>query len=269
MGNTFQPKITKEESKKVEDTHNGDVKNISVSDVVIYARISTPDQQSIDDQILRCKETLGKVQCSGSLKIFSDVGSGTDVTKLRELNNMYDHVKATPNCLVLVYEMSRLGRFYEVFQFVDGLCKESTVHSVSEQITIGVRQTRDFDKERAREKMYTAITFSINLSNRVKDAYRLKRKQGQYMKHVVPFGFKVLRFKRGKRIVKYLIKDPDTFSRAQRLAKRKVMKRKNETLPVHLPTHKKNWAVNMKLARIGKLVQEGRAIDDMLEGLVL
>lgn len=262
MGNSIFHEC--KEDSKVETTQLPEI-----SEVVIYARISSPDQQSIDDQILRCKETLGKIRCAGSPKIFSDVGSGTDVTKLKGLNNMYDHVKTTPNCLVLVYEMSRIGRFYEVFQFVDDLCKESTVQSVSENITIGVRQTASFDKERARQKMYEAITFSINLSKRVKDAYRLKKKQGQFVSHTIPYGFKVLRFKRGKHIVKYLIKDPETFPRAQQLAKRKVMERKGETLPVHLPTHKKHWAKNMKLARVGKLVQDGRTVDDMLEGLVL
>ncbi len=221
----------------------------SFSGIVIYARISSKGQLSLDDQIARCHEALSEFTYSGSIITFKDVGSGTNPHKLTGLNHMYDHVIKSTNNLVLVYDLSRLGRFPEIFKFAEDIMVNSTILSVTENIMIGRRQTRSFDLQLAQTKFQEAIQFSISLSKRIKDAYRLKKKRGQFMGRKAPYGFKLWKPRRG---VVYLVKDPLHFKQAQALARRKTLKIRGEVLPVNLLKHKTSWRKNLRLAKIGQ-----------------
>lgn len=213
---------------------------------VLYARVSSSCQASIDDQLSACN----KYAADRGLpvhSVFKDYGSGRNLHKLQNHSKMCSSVIQASPALLVVYDISRLGRSVEVIKIIDILHSAGVeIYSVFDDLL--VTPTDTMSMVRAYKLVASAIEYSELLSQRIKRAYALKKQRNLFTGHKAPYGFKVKLYYREEKIVdpvtlkvkvtrvdkeRRLVIDPETYNDAKRLAKTKmdnVKRPKNMTL---------------------------------------
>ena len=173
----------------------------------IYARLSVrgceKKAQSIKNQIMICKDYI-KVNNDITLKeCYSDYGKSGMNFERPEFKRMYkDIVSGEINC-VIVKDLSRFGRNHiDVGEYIQKMFPVLGVRFIS--VTDGYDSLYD---------IYGRKEFSVNLKNlvnelyaadisvKVKNAKEIKRREGNYLGSVAPYGFKIV-YEKGIRILK-------------------------------------------------------------------
>lgn len=223
-----------------------------IGDYIIYTRISSPGQHSLEHQVDFAKEYAKNI-CGVCKGTFSDTGSGTKITDLKGLQDAYNMMYQNKGLHIIVYEISRLGRDQaESIPFISKMCDLGTIHSVSERVVMGEQQTSAYAHQRGIELVHAAVMFSINLGKRIGDTHALKKKNGEETRRTkIPFGFKVAKV--GSK--RYLVQDPSTFQEAKRLVRSRWV-RGGRMTKAQLQKYKAEWKTNMTKAEIGRKAVE-------------
>jgi DNA invertase Pin-like site-specific DNA recombinase len=231
--------------------------NMYIGDYIIYARVSSDKQESVRNQLMMAKSYAKKNIIGAQKGSLHESGSGRDLTKLESLTKLYEWVTSHPGCNVIVMEISRLGREMGSFDLVRNMAKVSTIHAINDNLVMGV-QGSAIDYDRGLLLVQQSIMFSVNLSKRLKAVHLAKKQEGQEVRKVAPYGFKIVKIGE-KPVRKYLVKNPNTFHRAQKIAKSRVIRRDYEISRREVLILKKDWAKNIKLAKIGERMQQTAA----------
>lgn len=198
------------------------------SQTIIYARMSSDAQSSLADQIELCKEYAKRRKLDEDLQIFTDIGSGMDVSKLKSHSIMVNEVAVTTRPNLIVNDMSRLGRCFDIFQMVEFMIMKGVkIHSVQDNLI--VEKENPLSLIKAYSLICSAIEFSSILSKKIKTSLAMKKKRGVFTGRKVPYGFKLKIVKNLGVAERFLEKDPMTFGTAKKLAK--STKRKNVKRP--------------------------------------
>lgn len=233
-----------------------------IGNYVIYARVSSEKQESLENQIKMGQNYAIKNIKGEQMGILHDSGSGRNLIKLTNLNKLYEWVKCHNGCHVVVIEMSRFGREIGSLNIVRNMAQVSTIHAFNENIVMGL-QGRSIDFDKGMLLVEQSIVFSTNLSKRIKAVNEFKRKNGQEVRYKAPYGFKIIKL--GKKPVrKYLVRDMETFDRARKIAKSKVHKSDYKMTRKQFAILKKDWPKNIKRAKIGERMSE-LTVDDVTD----
>lgn len=170
--------------------------NKAVDYICVYTRVSTKKQSldikhGLSYQKDLCKSYIGKHYSSVlNESYWEDIGSSyKNKLILREMGEMLRKLKV--NSLILISEVSRLGRNYKM---VEGLLrkiekKDSYVVSVSENLVYGLSKKKN--KEFLKKSIDSEKESDI-LSMRVKNTQSYIRKNGGYVGRA-PFGYKIVK----------------------------------------------------------------------------
>ena len=221
-----------------------------IGNYIVYARVSSEKQESLKNQLKMGKEYAEKTIKGTQMGSLHESGSGRDLSKLESLNKLYEWVKNHPGCHVIVMEMSRLGREMGSFDIVRSMSQVATIHAINDNLVMGL-QGRAIDHDKGMLLVQQSIMFSINLSKRLKAVHDMKKKEGQEVRHKAPYGFTIIRLG-SKPVRKYLVKDKETFDRAQKIAKSKVHRSDYGMTRKQFLCHKRDWAKNIKLTQTGE-----------------
>lgn len=237
-----------------------------IGNYIVYARVSSEKQESLKNQLKMGQNYATKNITGKQMGSLHESGSGRDLTKLESLNKLYEWVKNHPGCHVVVMEMSRLGREMGSFDVVRSMAQFSTIHAINDNLVMGL-QGNAIDFDRGLLMVQQSIMFSVNLSKRIKAVNELKRKEGQELRHKAPYGFKIVKLGE-KPVRKYLVKDMTSFTRAQKIAKSKVHRADYEMTRKQYLNFKKDWAKNVKLAKIGEkmsAISQASSVNDVTD----
>lgn len=222
---------------------------------IIYARMSSDTQSSLADQIELCREYAKKHKLAGDIQVFTDIGSGMNLAKLKSHSAMVDEVAATSKTNLIVNDISRLGRCIDIFRILDFMMMKGVkVHSVQDNLV--VKKDNPHSLIKAYSLVCSAIEFSKSLSQKIKTSLAVKKKRGVFTGRKVPFGFQLKIVKNLGMTERFLVKDPLTFDAAKKLAKtvRKNVKRPNEMSLAGLKQHRLKFRSYVKMAKASKMV---------------
>lgn len=217
-----------------------------VAQTVIYARVSSEKQASINDQIALCKAYAERRNLPSDVYVFTDVGSGTNVSKLKSHSLMMNQVVDCFRSHLVINDMSRLGRCTDVFKMVEFIVGVGIkIHSVQDDLV--VERESPFSVVRAYTLISSAVEFSKNLSLKIRTSLATKKKRGVFTGRKVPYGFKLKVIEKER----FLVRDPLTFETARKLAKttRKTVKRPEGMTPVALKQHRLKFRSYVKMAK--------------------
>ena len=77
-----------------------------VPQTIIYARVSSDTQSSIADQVEACRQYAKKLKLPPSEHVFTDVGSGMDVAKLKYHSTMTSRLASCLESHLVINDMS-------------------------------------------------------------------------------------------------------------------------------------------------------------------
>ena len=221
-----------------------------VAQTVIYARMSSDAQSSISDQIEACQQYAKRFKLPPSVSIFTDVGSGMNIKKLKAHQLMVNQLVSNAKSHLVIYDMSRLGRCTEVMQLVEHVVNFGIkIHSIQDNLI--VESEMPYSRLRAHALICASIEFSKALSSKIKSSLALKKQRGVFTGRKVPYGFKISTHESNGVSERYLVIDPETFPDAKRLAKttRKTVNRPRDMTPAGLKRHRLKFRSYVKLAR--------------------
>lgn len=204
--------------------------NVSTDDTVepsgciVYARVSSNGQKSLADQLQAGADYASRRNLPVH-KSITDVGSGRNVADAKKLPGygvLCAEAIKRPGTILVVYDISRLGRCLEVFGVIDVLLKAGVqIYSVFEDLLVTSADSGSI--LRAHKLVVNAIEYSNQLSRRVKDAYAMKKRRKVFTGTKAPYGFMITVVAGERR----LAINPATHKFARRLAltKRNTVKR--------------------------------------------
>lgn len=219
------------------------------STTVIYARVSSNIQATIADQVKAAKDYVKRLKLPVITKIFTDVGSGTNLGKLSSHSEMCNFMIDNPGSHLVIFDVSRLGRSLEVFSVLEYMIENNTtIHSIHDNLKIRKKSADSIIK--AHKLICSSIEFSQSLSKRIKTSIALKKSRGVFTGRKVPYGFMIKLVTVYNVQERFLVKDPQTFNDAQRLSKtvRKNVNRPDGMTLKDLKQHRLKFRSYVKMA---------------------
>lgn len=173
----------------------------------VYARLSVKGSekkaQSIKNQIMICNDFIKKNSDIVLKECYCDHGKSGMNFERPEFKRMYGDIKAGEINCVIVKDLSRFGRNHiDVGEYLQKIFPLLNVRFIS--VTDGYDSFYD---------MYGKKEFSVNLKNLVNELYasdisikvryakEIKKREGNYLGSVPPYGFKIV-YENGIRILK-------------------------------------------------------------------
>ena len=145
-------------------------------------------------------------------KIFRDIKSSINYTKLTNLNKLLNFVQENNIKNIIINDISRLNRDRKFIPIFDDLKNKINFHFVGEKVVIN-KDTSNEDYKKFIDKFIFGCEYSESLSKRCKDNAAHRKKIGQFNKKKAPFGFKIVSIY-GK---KFINRDNSTYKVAKSL----------------------------------------------------
>uniref|UniRef100_A0A6C0JSL2 Resolvase/invertase-type recombinase catalytic domain-containing protein n=1 Tax=viral metagenome TaxID=1070528 RepID=A0A6C0JSL2_9ZZZZ len=175
--------------------------NCVTENCVIYCRVSCSREMSLRDQeSVSFRYAMKKGY--EVIKVFKETKSGKDITKLTEFGDTLTFIRNNSIKHLIVYEISRLGRNTDLYDIIVKLMEHCTIHSVFDELVCN-NDSNIIVHQKLFSLVLNSYTFSLNLSKRMKMMVNEKRKRGEYLGRITPYGFKIAVIEKRK----YLIKD--------------------------------------------------------------
>ena len=171
----------------------------------IYCRLSKDDLGSGDSSSIKSqKEMLEKYVCENGWAVYDyyidDGYTGTNYNR-PEFQRMIEDIEAGKINMVLVKDLSRLGRDYILTgQYTDIYFPDRGVRFVA--LNDGV-DSRNSDNDIAPFKNILNQMYSNDLSKKVRSAVRTKKQKGEYLSNYAPYGYQKDPANKNRLIIEY------------------------------------------------------------------
>lgn len=174
---------------------------------VIYARVSVKHKnqkdRTIQAQLQACRQLLQRLEPSAAVEEFTDLGYSGKSMERPAFQRLYREIRKGGVDILAVKDFSRIGRSYrEVGDFVEKLLPRNHVRL----LTVSER----FDSEKNHNVMAAGLFHLLNewylhdLSCKVSAVKHEKRRAGNYMGSIPPYGYRT-KVENGIRVLE---KDP-------------------------------------------------------------
>ena len=176
----------------------------NINCVFVYTRVSTGKQStyekySLDTQRYLCDKYINQFYPSINASYYKDIGSSYNTNMiLHDMSAMIYKLK--PNTLIIISEISRLGRSSKMVEKILEIVKKkkSLIYSISENLIYGKTK---LSNDKFIKKVMESEKESDILSMRVKNIQKYIKQNGGYVGKP-PFGYKVVKNSRNIPVLK-------------------------------------------------------------------
>lgn len=194
---------------------------INPSTIYVYLRVSTKSQtyksNGLEEQNVLCQEYINKhfpnFDCYG-IKFYTDVGSSYyDKNVLINLNKIIKNISNQTNSLILVRDISRLGRnTFQVFNLLRKIRKTNS-YIIGIEENLCYNYSRLMDKKFYHKIIDSEENSDIKSSNSINRIKKIKLMGGYIGK--VPYGTQIIK----KNNIPYIYKNLDEINTIQTIKK--------------------------------------------------
>ena len=158
--------------------------------VGIYCRLSKDDNTGDSSSIISQQQMLEKYVRDNGWTVYEcyidDGYSGTNFNR-PDFNRMIEDIEAEKINMVVVKDLSRLGRDYiQTGQYTDIYFPDRGVRFIA--LNDGI-DTKNSDNDIAPFKNILNQMYSTDLSKKVRSAVRMKKQKGEYLSNYAPYGY--------------------------------------------------------------------------------